>query len=664
MNWPGKSRAIVPNCPGHAARSRTSSGRCIRAERTVAIFALATCAAIAIAATTNAQDVPTAVTNRDVADRPLTPEDLAAIRAVENERIRVIEKVIGSVIAIYGEDRQGGGSGVIIDPRGIALTNHHVIEGAGLSGLGGLSDGNLYPWELVGTDPGGDVAVIRMKGRDDFPHSPLGNSDEVQIGDWALAMGNPFLLAHDQVPTVTLGIVSGVNRFQEGTGSHQLVYGNCIQVDSSINPGNSGGPLFNMQGEVIGINGRGSFRDRGRVNVGLGYAISSRQIRNFLPDLLATKIVEHGTLDASFSDRDGEVVCSTLNLDSPAATAGLELGDVLLEFDGESIQYANQFKNLVCMLPEGWPASFRIRKADGRELAIHVRMYGLPYNFQADEETPQPEPQPDDPDQPPDDDGEQPPPDEPAPTPEAAEALRKYLLSEHGVVLDEETSQAHAAALLDEWRLSVTRDSGEHAGWSIRDEIVRDGQVIGEQSILIAADGRFRVVHNAGEGTGEWVFDGKEFARITDGKSATIGLIEAKTSPVLVQAAVIAAALNARPLTVFGDPVLDGSDKAAGRLASRIMFLDADDDWLYCWLGEPETGQGSDRLPRKVSAHRDCLGNGGIMFDDWEWCEGLRVPRQRQLVTGLEEKPQWTARTVDCAAIQDLANDAFEIGNE
>lgn len=136
--------------------------------------------------------------------QPLTDEQLELVRAVEQSRIEAIDKVIGSVIAIYDEDRQGGGSGVVIDPAGIALTNHHVIIGAGVSGWGGLSDGQLYHWKLVGTDPGGDVAIIQMEGRDDFPYTPLGDSDDVRVGDWALAMGNPFILTEDQKPTVTL----------------------------------------------------------------------------------------------------------------------------------------------------------------------------------------------------------------------------------------------------------------------------------------------------------------------------------------------------------------------------------------------------------------------------------------------------------------------------
>ena len=292
----------------------------------------------------------------------LSDAEIKRVRLLEKKRIQVIDQVIGSVVAIYDDDRQGGGSGVIIDPSGIALTNHHVIMGAGVKGWGGIADGKLYRWKLIGTDPGGDVSIIQMEGRDDFPFTPLGNSDQVRVGDWALAMGNPFILTEDQKPTVTLGIVSGVKRYQPGAGMNQLVYGNCIQVDSSINPGNSGGPLFSMEGRVIGINGRGSFKARGRVNVGLGYAISSNQIKNFIPDLLATKLVEHATIDANFEDRDGKVICISRNTESPFAKAGLELSDELISFEGIPIKSANQYTNLICTLPEDWPTQMTIRK--------------------------------------------------------------------------------------------------------------------------------------------------------------------------------------------------------------------------------------------------------------------------------------------------------------
>src|SRR4029077_9468905 len=135
-----------------------------------------------------------------------------------------------------------------------------------------------------------------------FPFAVMGDSDKVHEGDWSIAMGNPFLLATDFTPTVTFGLVSGVNRYQPPAGII-LEYTDCIQFDTSINPGNSGGPLFNMDGEVIGINGRGSFDKRGRVNSGAGYAISSNQIKNFMGHLRAGLDADHATLGAFIENK-------------------------------------------------------------------------------------------------------------------------------------------------------------------------------------------------------------------------------------------------------------------------------------------------------------------------------------------------------------------------
>src|SRR5690349_7025469 len=109
-------------------------------------------------------------------------DDLAAVKAAEGARIAVISKVYGSVVAIYGNDRKGGGSGVLYDPAGYALTNHHVVAAAGDEGWAGLADGKLYRWKLLGTDPGGDVAIIRLQGRTDFSPAPIGDSETVKVG--------------------------------------------------------------------------------------------------------------------------------------------------------------------------------------------------------------------------------------------------------------------------------------------------------------------------------------------------------------------------------------------------------------------------------------------------------------------------------------------------
>src|SRR5947209_3802431 len=180
-------------------------------------------------------------------------DDLSAVRKAEQERAAVIEKVRPAVVAIYARGGQGGGSGVLIDKDGYALTNFHVVQGSGPVMQCGLPDGILYDAVLVGLDKVGDVALIKLLPKKEgtpFPFAPLGDSDKVKEGDWSLAMGNPFLLATDFTPTVTYGLISGVHRYQYPSGV-TLEYTDCIQIDTSINPGNSGGPLSNMHGDVI-----------------------------------------------------------------------------------------------------------------------------------------------------------------------------------------------------------------------------------------------------------------------------------------------------------------------------------------------------------------------------------------------------------------------------
>ncbi len=189
----------------------------------------------------------------------------------------------------------------------------------------------------------------------------MADSDEVRAGDWVYVMGNPFLLAADYQPTVTYGIVSGVHRYQFPAGTF-LEYTDCIQVDASINPGNSGGPLFNAKGELIGINGRGSFEKRGRVNSGAGYAISINQIKLFLDALHGGRVVDHATLGATVGTRDdGAVVVDSILEQSEAYRRGLRDGDEILSFGGRRIGSVNQFKNILGIFPDGYrlPLTYR-----------------------------------------------------------------------------------------------------------------------------------------------------------------------------------------------------------------------------------------------------------------------------------------------------------------
>ncbi|MFK7739423.1 MAG: S1C family serine protease [Planctomycetota bacterium] len=377
---------------------------------------------------------------------PFVPQEpLDAVLARQSQRVAVIDRCAQAVCSVMSMDAPGGGSGVVFDPRGFVLTNYHVVgnpdkdyklpdppdvpeetlanwrkqnEGADDEAVAayvsewqqqwrlehqptgashyknkkvGLPDGKLYEGVVLGIDPGSDLAVLRLLPTVDgqtWPYCELGNSDDVLVGETVFAMGNPFLLATDFTPTVTFGIVSGTHRYQEGQGNRKLVYPDCIQVDAPVNPGNSGGPLFNEAGEVIGINGRISIGDRGRVNVGVGFAIAANQINNFLGDLVAGRHAEHGTLDMSawfMTARDsktkkrGVFVQQTFH-DSIVSTAGVGLGDEILTFNGIEVRSANQLATLIGVLPADTWVTLRHRPSladggfgDARQITVKMR---------------------------------------------------------------------------------------------------------------------------------------------------------------------------------------------------------------------------------------------------------------------------------------------------
>lgn len=303
----------------------------------------------------------------------VVPEEVLASQA---KRVAAIKKASASTVMVFANEGKGGGSGVLISPEGYALSNYHVVQPAGTAMKCAINDGKLYDAVLVSIDPVGDVALIKLLGRNDFPYATQEDSDKVRVGDWCFAVGNPFLLATDFNPTVTYGIVSGVHRYQYPAGT-LLEYADCIQTDASINPGNSGGPLFNENGDLIGINGRGSFEKRGRVNVGVGYAISINQIKHFMGFLQSGRILDHATLGATVStDENGSVIVTNISETSDAYRRGLRYGDQLLSFGGRNITTVNGFKNVLGIYPRGWrvPISFL---HEGDRVDTFVRLTGV-----------------------------------------------------------------------------------------------------------------------------------------------------------------------------------------------------------------------------------------------------------------------------------------------
>lgn len=304
---------------------------------------------------------------------------LRAAEAADRQRVEILGRAARAAVCMFAnQERTGGGSGVVISPDGVGVTNYHVVGEMlpGRDGWGGLCDGVLYPLRVLGLDPGGDIALFKLSGKERFDFAPLGDSDTVRVGDWAAAIGNPFTLAEDYSPSITYGVVSGVRRYQYGTGG-LLEYGDCIQVSTSINPGNSGGPLFDLGGRIIGINGRGSFEERGRVNVGLGYAVSVNQVRRFLPALRAGLTVEHGTLGATVTRAGETVIFDAIQDGSPANLAGVALGDELVSVAGRAIVSPNEYLNVLTTMPAGWPVRVVVRR-EGRTLELTARLARIP----------------------------------------------------------------------------------------------------------------------------------------------------------------------------------------------------------------------------------------------------------------------------------------------
>ena len=303
----------------------------------------------------------------------------------EADRVALIEKVKKPVLAVLAPGGQGGGSGVILTDDGYAITNFHVAAAVGSYFHCGTSDGQMYDAVLVGLDREGDLALIKLIQKKDhevkFPTAVIGDSDQLKPGDMTLALGNPLLLATDFNPTVTYGMVSGVHRYQKipHPSGTLLEYCDCIQVDTAINPGNSGGPLFNMQGEWVGINSAGSLGKSDRINSGAAYSISVNMIKNFLGHLRAGLECDHATLGAEVEPENedggiGELVVKRVVSGSEVDRRGLSPEDKLLSFAGFKLTNINQFKNKLGIFPKGWrvPLTFRHDISEVREVLVRL----------------------------------------------------------------------------------------------------------------------------------------------------------------------------------------------------------------------------------------------------------------------------------------------------
>ena len=275
---------------------------------------------------------------------------------------------------------QAAGTGFIIDKAGFILTNNHVVEDASkiVVSLYGEDDGEEYEAKVIGRDPLTDSALIQLTEKPDheLPAVKFGDSSQMQPGDWVMAIGNPFGLAH----TVSVGVISGnrPGQLPVATGRRAEV----IQTDAAINPGNSGGPLLNLRGEVIGINTAIYSDARSQGNIGIGFAIPSNAVRELLPQLRNGKItrgrigvlvgaVDRDAVDEfGLKERAGAVV-TQVTRGGAAQKAGLEPGDVILSFNGKPIRNSNDLVNLVMNTKPGTTVPVRIVR-DRQERTLNV----------------------------------------------------------------------------------------------------------------------------------------------------------------------------------------------------------------------------------------------------------------------------------------------------
>ncbi|HEY5514532.1 MAG TPA: DegQ family serine endoprotease [Geomonas sp.] len=265
------------------------------------------------------------------------------------------------------------GSGFIISDDGFIITNYHVVAGADEIKVK-LSDGREFRGEVQGRDEKFDLALIRIDAKGHLPIAPLGDSDRMEVGEWVMAIGNPFGLAQ----TVTAGIVSAQGRVI-GSGP----YDDYIQTDASINPGNSGGPLFNTKGEVIGINT--AIVAGGQ---GIGFAIPVNMAKSILTQLKETGKVTRGWLGVSvqpvtpdlaksfgLEGEKGALIAEVMK-NSPAEKSGLKGGDIILKFDGRAIHEMGELPRLVAATPVGKKVTVLVQR-EGREESVPVTVEQL-----------------------------------------------------------------------------------------------------------------------------------------------------------------------------------------------------------------------------------------------------------------------------------------------
>ena len=309
--------------------------------------------------------------------------------AVVTVQTEVVQRVAADPFdAFFGrrsgtQTSAGLGSGFIIRPDGVIVTNAHVVAGAtNISVM--LRDGTTYPAHTLGTDETNDLAVLKVDAKD-LPVAPLGDSDNLLVGEWAIAIGNPygFMLGNSE-PSVTAGVISGVGRNLVARGEGPSAYFDMIQTDASINPGNSGGPLVNADGDVIGVNS--SIYSTNGGSIGLGFAIPIDRARRVAEDLLTHGRVRRPwigvQLDQPRTQNPRDLIVrgaqvATVAPSSPAEKAGLRPGDLIVKLRNRVIRNRFDWEAALLDLRVGDQVPLVVRRGN-REVSLRVTIADLP----------------------------------------------------------------------------------------------------------------------------------------------------------------------------------------------------------------------------------------------------------------------------------------------
>jgi serine protease Do len=312
----------------------------------------------------------------EVSQRPQIPDDLRNSPFRDFFDDDFFERFFGPQGRGRPYVQQGLGTGFVVSEDGYILTNNHVVERADEVSVM-LSDGREFKAEIIGTDPKTDVAVIKVDGEGLQPVT-LGDSDDLRVGGWVVAVGNPFGLSS----TITAGIVSATGRSRVGIADYE----DFIQTDAAINPGNSGGPLVNLRGEVIGINTAIFSRSGGYM--GIGFAIPVNMAKSIMDSLIAEGRVVRGWLGVviqnldeglaqsfGYDDTDG-VLVSDVQEDSPADRGGLKSGDIIVRFDGRPVENMDELRLRVAEKKPGEDVEVEIYR-DGRDKTLEIEIGAL-----------------------------------------------------------------------------------------------------------------------------------------------------------------------------------------------------------------------------------------------------------------------------------------------